>query len=148
MSFGGRPRCLCSRVGGGALGRCRDRVRRWRQLREHEVVSEERLADGVHLDGSVIHEPDACVPYGAQGGVLISKTKSQVDCEFVGALFGTVNETGVGFTHILWTCNGDGVGGGYPDAVLVPDCVADGGNTTAWAPVGTQGRSAFTCGHD
>ena len=61
-------------------------------------------------DGTGFTNQDDCVSYGAQGGTLTTKTKSQLDCEAFGGTFSTDSTTdqiGLGdrFGAVVWTCN-------------------------------------------
>jgi hypothetical protein len=51
-------------------------------------------------DGSTFANQGDCVSYGAQGGTLVARSQSQLDCESFGGTFV------VGTTPVLWTCVG------------------------------------------
>ena len=61
----------------------------------------------LRADGSSFAAETACVSYAAHGGVLIAKTKSQLDCEASGGTFSTDPSTTQigGVTAFFWTCN-------------------------------------------
>jgi hypothetical protein len=62
----------------------------------------------LRADGSSFADQGACVSYGAQGGTLIRKTQSQLDCEHTGGTFSIDPETDLtatGNSGFLWSCN-------------------------------------------
>jgi len=61
-------------------------------------------------DGSSFVNQGECVSYGSHGGVLTSRTKSQLDCEAFGGTFSTdptTDQIGLGdrLGAVVWTCN-------------------------------------------
>jgi hypothetical protein len=85
-------------------------------------------------DGSSFASEEECVSYGARGGTLTSKTKSQIDCEAFGGTFSTdpaTDHNNVGIHGaLLWSCNGADPSNAT-GVVLSDDCFADGGG--AWS---------------
>jgi hypothetical protein len=62
----------------------------------------------VRSDGSSFANEAGCVSYGAAGGTLTAKTKSQLDCEALGGTFGPGPNLIIFFTFttVYWVCNG------------------------------------------
>jgi hypothetical protein len=88
--------------------------------------------DLVGSDGTTFANQDACVAFGAHGGTLKPKTKSQIDCEGFGGTYSTDPATDhAGQSRpFLWSCDGTDPSGDLFDT-LGPDCFADGGTDLA-----------------
>jgi hypothetical protein len=110
-------------------------------------------------DGSSFANEEACVSYGAEGGTLIAKTKSQLDCEDLGGTFGPGPNLTITFpfTTVYWVCNGYGTEDTTFDEfyamtqILSADCFADfpttpGPNFLAEQHAATGGFGFATCG--
>jgi hypothetical protein len=72
-------------------------------------------------DGSSFASEEDCVSYGAHGGTLTQKTKSQLDCESFGGTFA------VGTDPVLSTCQWANTGQadyGPKNNTLIDDCFA------------------------
>jgi hypothetical protein len=82
----------------------------------------------IRSDGSSFVSEEDCVSYGAQGGTLHQKSKSQLDCEAQGGTFDHNDLTGVPSADVVvWTCNGSAIVEADIQ-LLQSDCLADGGN--------------------
>jgi len=99
----------------------------------------------LRADGSSFAREGECVSYVAQGGTIIRKTQSQLDCEGTGGTFSIDPETDLtatGNAGFLWSCDGVEL---RPDttalSTLAHDCFADGG--LALIALGSSASSCF-----
>jgi hypothetical protein len=89
-----------------------------------------------------------CVSYGAQGGTLVPKTQSQLDCESFGSVYSTDPATDLsGIVNLpggvfIWSCNGVRLTGAQFNT-LTADCIAD---TNGLFAFGNANQSAnYSC---
>lgn len=84
-------------------------------------------------NGASFANQGACVSYGARGGTLVPKSKSQIDCESFGSVFSNDPATDLsGITNLpggtfIWSCNGV-ILTGSQYTTLADDCIADTNN--------------------
>jgi hypothetical protein len=85
----------------------------------------------LRVDDSSSARAGGCLSYGAQGGMMLGKIQSQLDCEGTGGTFSIDPETDLtatGNVGFLWSCNGVQL---RPEttalSTLAHDCFADGG---------------------
>jgi hypothetical protein len=87
----------------------------------------------VGSDGTTFANEEACVAFGAHGGTLKPKTKSQIDCEGFGGTYSTDPATDHAEQPrpFIWSCNGVRETSNDAFSALADDCFADGGGAFA-----------------
>jgi len=89
----------------------------------------------VRSDGSSFANQEACVSYAAEGGILVHKSKSQIDCESFAGAYSTnpaTDQSGIPGGTFVWSCNGVTLPISQFFATLASDCVADTNNSYAF----------------
>ena len=109
------------------------------------------VSDALAGEGSPPNPRELCtkghwqqVGFTSESKCLNFLQSAQTDCKSAQATFGADNQTGLSFSTLLWTCNGDGILNDDVLDMLNSDCFHF-GEVSVVNGKGTGGVTAYSC---